>query len=71
MMSHVSENLKEAMENAGLTVSELSYDARVPYQRVYYILNNKTPNPRVETLKKIADALGVTVDQLLKDRGEA
>lgn len=33
---------------------------------IYDILNGKNKNPGIYTVKKIADCLGVTVDELLK-----
>ena len=69
-MLPLSENLKKAIEERQTTISELSFDSRVTYPRIASILSGKTKNPRVETITKLADALGVTVDELIRDPGE-
>jgi len=70
MSSQLARNLQAAMDRAGKSTAETSYDARVPYQRVYYILKDKTNNPRIETLKRIADVLDVTLDDLIREDGD-
>lgn len=67
-MANISENLKKAIDQKNTTISELSFDSRVTYPRIASILSGKTKNPRVETVSKLADALGVSVDDLLKER---
>lgn len=46
---------------------ELSQKSGVPQSIISDIENEKTRNPRIDTVKKLADALGCTVDDLLKD----
>lgn len=66
-MLNLSENLKKAIEDRQTTISELSFDSRVTYPRISGILTGKTKNPRIETVAKLADALGITVDDLLRE----
>jgi len=44
----------------------LSKRADLAYHTIAKIEAGSTPDPRIETVKKIADALGVTIDNLMK-----
>ena len=52
--------------NLGLSKEELAKKANVTYLSVYRIETEKTICPQIRTVKKLCDALGVTVDQVLK-----
>ncbi len=69
-MLNLSENLKKALEDRQTTITELSFDSRVTYPRIAGIISGKTKNPRIETVTKLAAALGLTVDDLLRDKEE-
>lgn len=59
------ENLRYYREKAGYkTAKEFSEAIRIPYSR-YLNYENKGQEPKYETLIKIADALGITTDELL------
>jgi len=36
------------------------------FEMIKKVASGATPDPRIETVKKIADALGVSVDDLIK-----
>lgn len=59
--------LKEARVNAGLTQQELAFKARLSIGMVQSIeVGRRTGS--VKTLKKIADVLGITINDLLYAR---
>ncbi len=64
--SIISENIKKYRAKLGISQDKLSKLADVTYNTIIKIESGATYNPRVETLKKIADALKVGVDDLIK-----
>ena len=64
----VTENIKALMDARGLSALEVARRARINPTGVYDILSGKTRSPRVDTLGKIAQALGVSVVMLFEDR---
>ena len=64
--SKISENIKKYRRLQKHTISSLSVCAKLPFQTVAKIDSGATNNPGVWTLHKIANALKVTVDDLLK-----
>ena len=57
-------SLSELMAERGLTVMSLAKKAGVPHSLVSALLRRKTV-PKVPTARKIADALGVGVDDIV------
>ena len=64
--SIISENIKKYRAKLGISQDRLSKIADVTYTTIIKIESGATYNPRVETLKKIADALKVGIDDLMK-----
>ena len=64
--STISENIKKYRAKLGISQDRLSKLSDVTYNTIIKIESGATSNPRVETLKKIADALKVGIDDLLK-----
>jgi len=64
--SVISENIKKYRKEKGISQDKLSKMADVTYNTIIKIESGATHNPRVETLKQIADALGVGIDDLMK-----
>ncbi|WP_321878451.1 helix-turn-helix domain-containing protein [Paraburkholderia bannensis] len=61
----IGKRLDEAMKAKGIrSQSELSRKAGVPQPTINRILKGTTPNPDLNTIKKLCDALGVTVQQM-------
>jgi len=58
--------LKEARNNKGLTQKEMSLELNIPYDTyLSYEANGvRRREPNIETISKIADILGVSVDFL-------
>lgn len=48
-----------------MSQDKLSKLADVAFHTVVKIESGNTPNPTIETVKKIANALGVSIDELL------
>ncbi len=62
----ISKNIKKYRAKLGISQDKLSKLADVTYNTIIKIESGATYNPRVETLKKIADALKVRIDDLMK-----
>lgn len=62
---NISKNLRRLRKNAGLTQFELATKADLVINTISRIETDALM-PRVETLEKIADALGVKVEALVK-----
>ena len=56
--------LKEAREKKRMTQEELALKSGVTRQTIISIETDQTYNPTINTLVKIADALGTTIDKI-------
>jgi len=65
--SPISYNIKKYRNKKGISQDKLSKLAGVTLHTITKIESGTTSDPRVETIKNIAQALGVKVDDLLKD----
>lgn len=65
--SAISKNIKKYRNKTGISQDKLSKLANVTYNTIIKIESGATQNPRVETLKQIADALNVGIDDLMKE----
>lgn len=50
----------------GMTITELARRTGLARQTIYDVENGVRPNASIDTLTRIAQALGVTVDELLE-----
>ena len=57
----VAARITEQCEQKGMTLNELANQAGIPPTTVYSIFNLKSKNPGIVTLKKICDALEITL----------
>jgi len=64
--SIIAENIKKYRKKKGITQDKLSKLADITYNTIIKIESGATYNPRVETLKQIADALSISIDDLMK-----
>ena len=64
--SIIGENIKKYRQQLGLSQDTLSKKANLAFHTVAKIETGATPNPTIETVKKIADALGVSLDNLME-----
>jgi transcriptional regulator with XRE-family HTH domain len=60
------ENIKKIRESKGLGINELSRLSGVNASYISAMERGEKENPTITTLKKLADALEVTVDELLQ-----
>ncbi|MCD6149617.1 helix-turn-helix transcriptional regulator [bacterium] len=64
--SVISKNIKKYRNKLGISQDILSKRANLAFHTIAKIEAGSTPNPTINTVKKIADALGVTLDDLMK-----
>jgi len=64
--STIGDNVKKYRKLAGISQDVLSKRANLAFHTIAKIEAGSTPDPRIETVKKIADALGVSLDDLMK-----
>lgn len=62
----LAENIKKYRNKIGISQDKLSKLADVTYNTIIKIESGVNKNPTIETLAKIANALGVGVDDLIK-----
>lgn len=64
--SNIGENIKRYRVKLGISQDTLSKKADLAFHTIAKIESGVTPDPRIDTVKKIADALGVSLDDLMK-----
>jgi len=64
--SRISTNIKKYRNKLGISQDVLSKRANLAFHTIAKIEAGSTPNPTIKTVKKIADALGVSLDGLMK-----
>lgn len=62
----LSKNLKKFREQKGLSQDRLAKLADIANNTIIKIEQGENQNPTLDTLKKIAKAFGVSVDDLIK-----
>lgn len=67
-METFSDRLAFALKRRGWTPYQLQKHAPLPAGQVYRFLDGTRPSMEIETLRRIADALGVTCDWLVAGR---
>ena len=65
-MSNLAENLRRIRKAKGLTQEKLARLADLTNNTIIKIESGKNQNPTLDTLKKIARALEISVDDLIK-----
>ena len=65
-MSIIGKNIKKLREQKGISQDRLSKLADISSNTVAKLELDESPNPTIETLQKIAKALNVRVDDLIK-----
>lgn len=63
---NISKNIQYILAEKGITTYKMSKGVGISQGNLYDILSGKNSNPTIKSVKKIADYLGVTVDELLK-----
>ena len=65
-LSIIAKNIKKYRNKLGVSQDKLSKLASVTLHTLTKIETGATPDPRIETLKKISKGLNVSVDDLIK-----
>jgi len=66
MSSIVSRNIRRLRNKKGISQDRLSKEANLALNTIVKIETGENPNPTLETLEKIAKALNIEVQDLLK-----
>lgn len=66
MANTISENIRRLRQKKGISQDRLSKEADLALNTIVKIETGENPNPTVETLEKIAKALGVSVRDLFE-----
>jgi transcriptional regulator with XRE-family HTH domain len=61
----VSKNVKKFRQRAGLSQDQMARKAGIPYSTYLKIENGTTPNPSIQNVLNIADALEISLDELV------
>jgi len=64
--STIANNIKKYRKELGVSQDRLSKMADITYNTIIKIESGGNQNPTIDTLSKIAKALGVGVDDLIK-----
>jgi len=62
----IAKNIKKYRTKLGISQDKLSKLAGITLPTITKIESRATPDPRIETAKKIADALGISIDDLMR-----
>jgi len=65
-ITRIAKNIKKARKERGISQDKLSKLADVAYNTIIKIESGAIQNPTIETMQKIAKALGVNLDDLTK-----
>ena len=65
-LSTIGKNIRQHRKKLGLSQDKLSKIAGVAYNTIVKIESGENPNPTIETAQKIAKALEVSIEKLLK-----
>ncbi|MBI1871582.1 MAG: helix-turn-helix transcriptional regulator [Chlamydiae bacterium] len=65
----ISKNVRKYRIKTGLSQDKLARKANVPYSTYIKIESGHTPNPSIQTVVSIAEALKISLDELIyKDK---
>lgn len=65
-MSSLGENIRKIRNEKEISTEKLGAKIGISSETIFLIERGKTKNPSIDTLQKIASALDVTIDELLK-----
>jgi len=65
-ISTIAKNIRKIRKKKGISQDKLSKLAEVAYNTIIKIESGAIKNPTIETVQKIAKALGVSLDELTK-----
>ena len=61
----ISKNVKELRKKTGLSQDQMARKANMPLSTYLKVENGVTPNPSIQTLLNIAEALEISLDELV------
>ena len=61
----LASNIKKYRQKAGLSQDQLARKAGIPYSTFLKIESGYTTNPSIQAVQSIAEALGVSIDELV------
>lgn len=64
----IGENIKSFTKNEGITLYRLAKKAGISNSYLSDLINGKQNNPSIDILKKISEALNVSIDELIKEK---
>ena len=62
----IGDKIKQLRNKQGLTQDELARKSDLPYTTLTKIESNVITKPTIQTVMKIANGLGITIDGLMK-----
>ncbi|APM37318.1 helix-turn-helix domain-containing protein [Clostridium kluyveri] len=65
----LGDNIKKIAESKNMTIYQVMKKSKVSAGQLYDIVNNKQTNPTVNTVRKIAKSLEVSISKLLESDG--
>ena len=65
-ISKIGDNIKRIRQEKGISQDRLSKRADLALNPIVNIESGERPNPTIETLQKIANALEVSIEELIK-----
>lgn len=63
-------NLAKIRKQKGWSQEKLAQEAGISYNTLIKIERNGIKNPKIETVLKLAQALGISIDKLVGDKDE-
>ena len=67
LLSSLGDNIRNIRNEQNISAEELSRRSRINMRTIYQIENSEQENPRLTTIQKIADGLGVTLIALFSN----
>jgi transcriptional regulator with XRE-family HTH domain len=65
-LSTIAKNIRKHRKEKNFSQDRLSKEAEVAYNTIVKIESGENPNPTVDTLERIAKALGVSIEILFR-----
>jgi len=66
-LSTIAKNIRKYRKEKNFSQDRLSKEAEVAYNTIVKIESGENSNPTVDTLERIAKALGVSIEKLFKE----
>lgn len=61
------QKLKEIIKDKGMTIHKLAIQSELSYSTVYDIIHGNNTNPKLDTILRITETLGVELNTILKE----